>query len=238
MNKIMDDRLNYNKALITNSYITLGKYKKAHELVVKIENEVKGESDYVRRTMVEIANIYNKLGYSGKYYSIYNELKEGRWGKCEDKLLEKFKLEKEVEKVKKFAPPPQEHFKLDYPEEKENKIDEKVVIAKFYLERKKSRMTAYELLKEILNSEKESNFTTRKVMYQTAKLYGQIGLNEVQNSIEMDLKEGKWGECEEKILNKLNDKDKKDLWDKTKELFNNKKKPSLKKSSTLLFSKC
>jgi len=122
--------------------------------------------------------------------------------------------------------------------EKEKKIDEKVVLAKFYLERKKSRVNSFELLKEILNSEKENNFTTRKAMFQAAKLYGELGMSHIQKTIEMDLIEGKWGKCEKQILDKLNEEDKKDLWDKTKELFKNKKKIPLKKSSQILFSKC
>jgi hypothetical protein len=238
MDKITRERLTYNKALIANGYISMGKYTKAYNLICKIEKEVKGESHEVRKTLVEIANIYKKLGYTGKSYAIHGELKEGKWGECEEKLLDKIKPKKEFEKVKKFAPPPEMYGVSNNENElKEKKIDEKVVLAKFYLERKKSRVNSYELLNEILNSEEENNFTTRKVMFQAAKLYGELGISNVQKTIEKDLKEGKWGKCEKQILDRLNDKDKKFLWDKTKELFNKKKAP-LRKSSQILFSKC
>jgi hypothetical protein len=243
MDKITKEKLVYNKALVIRGYLNMGKYTKAYDLICKIENEVKGESLEVRKTMVEIGKIYKKLGYTGKSYAIYGDLNEGRWGLCEENLLDKIKPEKEFEKVKKFAPPPEmydffENEDEEESKEKEKKIDEKVVLAKFYLERKKSRVNSFELLKEILNSEKENNFTTRKVMFQAAKLYGELGMSHIQKTIEIDLIEGKWGKCEKQILDKLNEEDKKDLWDKTKELFKNKKKIPLKKSSQILFSKC
>lgn len=235
MDKITQEKLSYNKALIANAYINRGRYVKAYDLICKIENEVKeGKSEDVRKTMVLVAELYRKLGYSGNFYTIYEDLKEGKWGECEEKLLDKIKPKKEFEKVTKFAPGPEltkEHIEI-----KKDKMDEKVVLAKFYLERRKSRMDVFKLLKEIVNAENEEDFITRKTMYQTSKLYGEIGLTTTQKSIESDLREGKWGKCEKQILDKINDKDKKDLWKKTKELFQNNKK--VKVNSSILFSKC
>lgn len=236
MNKITREKLVYNKTLIANAYINRGKYVKAYNLICKIEKEVEGESQEVRKTMLMIANLYKKCGFAGKCYTIYKELKQGKWGKCETQILEKITSKKEFEKVKKFAPPPQLSKEEKMLEKEDKKIDEKIVLAKFYFERKKSRINARELLNEILNSEKQNDFNTRKTMYQASKLYGQIGLTNTQKVIEMDLAEGKWGKCEEEILNKLDHKEKKDLWDKTKELFNSKIR--VRNNNSIILSKC
>jgi hypothetical protein len=229
------EELNYNKVLVANSYVDRGRYTDSYKLILKIENEVQGDSYQVRKTMLKISEVYSKLGLNYRRNTINNDLKNGKWGECEKHLLEKIQPIEVFDKVDKLAPAP-ELSEIEVPEEK-NKIDEKIVLAKFYLERKKSRMNSLELLKEILNSEKESDFTTRKTMYQAAKLYGELGMINVQKSIEMDLVEGKWGKCEEVILNRLSEGDKKDLWNKTKEIFNNKTRLNSKNVSSVLFCK-
>ena len=178
--------------------------------------------------MTIISEMYNKLGLSMKAYSIYHDLKDGKWGTCEEILLDKIKPDySKHETITKFAPPPEEQEveEIIVRKEKVKSPLEAVILARFYIERKNSRYNAYNLLCDMINSNNEKSFDSRKAMFQAAQIYDTLGISEMSHKITSELKEGKWGECEPQILDKLNKTEKKELWSKTKEVINKVSKP-------------
>ena len=212
----------YNKAFLAKGYIKLGKYSDGYNLLKKIETEVSKPTEITRKTISKVAEAYMDLGLSEQTNRLYNDLKDGKWGTCEEKLLQKIKPKgRKIEIVINYAPAPEPSSISELKEEKYN-IGEQVTLARFYFERRNSRYIAYNMLCDLINKNKEVSFNSRKVMLQAAQLYEKLGLSEIKRNIERDLKEGKWGTCEEQILNKITKEEKKDLWDKTKELVKKK----------------